>query len=612
MLICSSFCAHSQQFDPFDGQAASFHVRFSRYFKNEADEKATRARLLDSIAVLKRDTAWSPENLRAHLDTYERLLVAMERHLCYFTLKCYVNNKDTLARQAYDQLDASTGALQGMVSTRLLKPAFISLTDEQLSNYGLTAYRYLLKQAACEAVHNLSDKEEAMAHQLSDVMVDHLINRYDALMDNIKADSVQSGSIKYDPVTALPVILKSPDSTLRRKGTAAYHQAYARHADVLATTLIDLTMQKTAMARLRGFKSATERAYLRRLQLPEAAVKEMLAEIARHTDVLQNYQRIQADQVSRMTGIKNVHSWDASLPLSYKAQALPYAQARSLILTALEPLGMEYGQAFSKLLDPANGELDIAGGPNRVTEFTSVGFPGVPESLYMRSYNGTIREISRLAHEGGHATHEQLMSDHLSVPSYKNGPSFLFEAYAIFNELLLMDELEKRAPTPAGKAYFTKMFLDKLSLELFTSAEEGAFEQGLYEGVVAGTINDRRGVDSLYAGIMNKYDRYFASEPERRSEWINKRLLYDDPIYNVNYLYAMLVSCKLYTMAHEDQKNFARKYAALLKNGFDAPADALLQKFMDFKLNHTDLLNGALKLMKDKTLQLQKIYGQVK
>ncbi|GAA3990326.1 M3 family metallopeptidase [Mucilaginibacter dorajii] len=588
-LLCLSFHAFAQQFDPFNGKAVEFHVQFSRYFKSGVDEKASRIIVIDSVSRFKRDSAWAPGNLRSHLDAYEKLLVSIERHYQYFTLKCYVNNKDTLSKQVYSQLGDSIGSLQGMVSRMLLRPNIVKVTGTE------TKYRYLLEQSAREATHNLTDQEEAVINRLSDAMTGHLTDRYDDLMDQIKAGNRSA-------------ILKSPDSVSRRTGMAAYYKAYDDHGELFAATLIDIALQKTAQAKLRGFKSATERAYQRSLQLPEASVKQLLVEITEHAGVLQDYQRLQSGQVKRVTGLGQVHSWDTFLPTGLVTQPMSYEQAKTLILAALAPLGSEYAQAFAHLLDPANGKLDIAGGPDRVTEFTSVGFPGVPESLYMKSFSGSEREVSRLAHEGGHAVHEQLMGDHLAVPSYSKGPGFLFEAYAIFNELLLMDELEKRAKTPINKAYYTKMFLDKLSLELFTSVEEGTFEQGLYDGVADGNIHNREDIDNLYASIMNPYDIYFAGEPERRSEWTNKRLLYDDPIYNVNYLYAILVSCKLYTMVHQDQQGFALKYTALLKNGFDAPATDLLKKIMGFGLDHEALLKGALGLMKSKTALLQTLY----
>lgn len=611
LLICRSATSFSQTFDPFDGKAAAFHVQFSRYFNSTDNEKVLRILVLDSLHAYQLDTAWNLTNLHNHLDGYENLLVSLERHNQYFRLRCYVDNKDTSAKRASTQIDEAIGSLQGMVGRLLIKPVFTNLNAAQINRYNLLPYKYLLVQASREAAHNLSDHDEALISTFSDAAIDQLTDRYDNLMDNIKAEPVQLGNQKYNPVTDLSVILKSPDSALRQKGMAAYYKAYNNHAELLGATLIDITRQKIALAKLRGFSSAPERAYQRRLQLSEVNVKQMLSAMTLHADVLKAYQRVQQQQIGLLSGLKQVHSWDTSLPLGFTVKPMTYADVKPLVLNALLPLGEVYERYFARLLDPANGELDIAAGPDRVTEFTSVGFPRVAESLYMKNYSGSLRDISRLAHEGGHAVHEQLMSDNLAVPSYHSGPSFLYESYAMFNELLLMDALEKQEKTIQGKAYYTKMFLDKLSLEVFTSAEEGTFEQEIYDGVAKGNINNSEDVDSLYAGIMNKYDIYFAGEPQRRSEWINKRLVFDDPIYNVNYLYAILVSCKLYAMVHEDPKGFPAKYTALLKNGFNAPAEDLLQKFMGFGLNEDALLKGTLQMMNDKTTELKMFYDKL-
>ncbi len=606
-LLCLFTNTYAQKYDPFDGKAQDFHVQLTRYFKSQEDEKASLKLLSDSTAAFHKDSVWNLNNLRAHLDRYESLLVSLQRHLQYYRLVCYKNNKDTLAQHTGQKIDESIDELQDATNSILQKTPFTAINSTQLSKYFLVKYQYLLVQAKQNAAHNLSTHDDHLINTLLDA---HLIDRYDALMDNVKADSITYNGKKYNPVNDKQIFLKSPDSLLRKMGMTAYYQAYANHGEILAATLIDITKQRTALFKAYGFKSAPERTYARKLQLSEASVKQMLTEMTTHADVLKAYQQLQTDQVKRVTGISHVHSWDTTLPMGFTWQPLPFSQVRPLVLDALAPLGTEYVQHFAYLLNPTNGELDIAPGPNRVTEFTSVGFPRVPESLYMKSYGGALSDVSHLIHEGGHAIHEQLISENLSVPSYVQGPNFLFESYAMLNELLLLDALEKKDTTVKGKAFYTKQFLDKLSLEVFTSAEEGAFEQGLYDGVTAGNINTQADVDSLYAGIMNKYDIYFPNEPQRHSEWINKRLVFDDPLYNVNYLYAMLVTCKLYELQHTDPKTFATNYTALLKNGFNAPVNVLLKKFMGFDLDNTTLLSGALQLMRDKTAQLKALYAQ--
>lgn len=599
--------AAAQSFDPFDGQAAAFRARPERYFSSPAKELEARGRLLDSTAIFTKSGPWTPVLLDDKLALYEKLLVSLNRHYDYFQLLAYRDKRDTLARNAKDQLDQLTDSLDRYTAGQVRRPLLSAQAGDKAYRY-----QYLLQKSRSDALHELDPVPAAIAARLSDPLIQRLTDRYDNLMDDIRApDLLLPDGKTLNPVTGRNKILQYPDAAVRARGTKTYYHAYSAHAELLAGTLIEITAAKNALAQLRGFKSAPEATYARRLQLPEDSVRVMLRQMTSLAEVLQNYQRVQAAQVKLTTGLDTVHSWDMSLPSGYSFQPLPFGQVKALTLRAFRPLGKPYQHLFGWLLDPANGALDIAAGPDRVNENTSVGYPGVPVSLYMKSYGGSLGEVLRLSHEGGHAIHMQLMSEAGIIPSYAAGPGFLFEAYAMLNELLLLDELQQQATTAQAKAFYTKAFLDKLSLEIFTAAEEGSFEQGLYDGVAAGRIHDRRDVDSLYAGIMGHYDQFFPSEPERKSEWINKRLVFDDPLYNVNYLYAMLLTCRLYEHAHRDPADFGRRYAALLRNGFDAPADELIRKFMGFGLDNQALLRSALELMERRTKELAMLYQKL-
>jgi oligoendopeptidase F len=602
----------AQTHDPFDGQAASFRVNLSRYFKTPATELLSRKPLLDSVKMFVANDKWNMGNLKINLQRYEKLLTSVNRHYAYFRLIVYKDSKDTLAKKAKQELADAADKMDTRLGLQLQHPEILSLTGEKLKANGLSQYAYLLKKAREEAAQTLSIADEAIIAKLTDPLLERLTERYDNLMENIKADDMQlPGNKKINPVNNRSTVLRNPDPEVRAAGSKAYYAAYNVHAGLLAAALIDIASQKNAAAKLHGFKSAPEKTYASRLQLPEDSVRRMLKEMTSNADVLKSYKRVQSAQVKLRTGLTEVHSWDMFLPLDYSWQPMPYQKVKELILNSFRPLGSSYQSSFAWLLDPANGALDIAGGAGRMTENTAVGYPGVPTALYMKSYQGGLSEVLRLSHEGGHAIHAQLMSDQHIIPSYSSGPSYLFEAYAMLNELLVLDELQRQAVTVKAKAFFTQQFLEKLSLEVFISAQEGAFEQGIYDGTANGRMNNLADVDSLYSGIMRQYDIFFAAEPSRHSEWINKRLLFDDPLYNVNYLYAILISCKLYQQAHDDPAGFAPKYAALLKNGFDAPAGALMKKYMGFSLDNQTLLNSTLHLMQEKTQELSNLYTEL-
>ena len=68
--------------------------------------------------------------------------------------------------------------------------------------------------------------------------------------------------------------------------------------------------------------------------------------------------------------------------------------------------------------------------------------------LFVGNFGGTYKDMSVIAHEGGHAVHRALMGANKVRPIYAEGPHYLFESFAIFNELLLADYLA----SPCGDA----------------------------------------------------------------------------------------------------------------------------------------------------------------
>ena len=58
-------------------------------------------------------------------------------------------------------------------------------------------------------------------------------------------------------------------------------------------------------------------------------------------------------------------------------------------------------------------------------------------------------------------------------------------------------------------------------------------------------------------------------------QWLRKTLLFEDPLYYVNYLYAAVVAVVPLDRVHTD-RDFASSCQALLRRGFDAEPEALL------------------------------------
>jgi oligoendopeptidase F len=84
--------------------------------------------------------------------------------------------------------------------------------------------------------------------------------------------------------------------------------------------------------------------------------------------------------------------------------------------------------------------------------------------------------------------------------------------------------------------------------------------------------------------------------------------MYEDPFYDLNYVYGALLALKFYEMYRRDPKHFVPRYIALMRNGFDAPPAILLKRFLDIDLHDPGLVSNALSVVEDKVNLLEKSY----
>ena len=196
--------------------------------------------------------------------------------------------------------------------------------------------------------------------------------------------------------------------------------------------------------------------------------------------------------------------------------------------------------------------------------------------------------------------------DHV-LPAYAEGPHYLFEAFAIFNEFLLPDYLYNHETDPLRRQFYLERFLEGKGLEMFRVAPEVVVEHAVYEGVRNGTI---KGADDLDALTQRAYSRNSASDKsdELKTQWMTITLMYEDPFYDINYVFGALLALNFYEMYSRDPERFVPRYLALMKNGFDAPPAVLLQRFLDLDLHDKRLIANALRVIENKVTLLEKSY----
>ena len=551
--VCGSVFAQSGTPDTFTAippaEASRYHIDFARHFFISPEaEKADRAGLYDTIKqleTLKGHVTSSADRLEHALQLNDRIQVQLRQHYAYLYLRNAVNTADEASLAEASALFADVGARMAFVRQELMHIDRWNLMAMVAHRPSLKRYVFEIDSAWRYRPHTLSLKEEE-------------------LLSAIAPNNDWSSEL-YDQLRA-----QSQITPFQR--------------DLYAFTLTRLANARTRSARLRHYPDAATEVYFDSFW-SKKEIDDLLEQIAQKADLFKRYQRLRAEHLNEKS---------TQPPPRYTIN-----QATEIIRRALQPLGPDYGRELAALLDPRNGRMDLVPGKNRKRGGFSQGFIGTDSVFYSAGFAGSYNDVRVLMHESTHAVHRQLMTSNRVLPAYAEGPHYLFEAFAIFNEFLLPDYLYNHETDSLRRQFYLERFFEGKGMEMFRVAPEVVFEHQVYEGMRNGKIKTTDDLDALSQRV---YSRFWATEKvdEFKTEWMTISLMFEDPFYDINYVYGSLLALNFYAMYLRDREHFVPRYIALMKNGFDAPPEVLLKRFLNLDLGDPRLLTNALSALEER------------
>jgi oligoendopeptidase F len=584
----------------------SARIDETAYFATPHIERTQRAALIAAIDAFAAQPAPSIAQLDAYMAQADALLERGRRHDAYLHLLAARDIDDSASDAAQSDTDNAIGRLRRAVDASLRGIARQGVPGTAAAS----RYAYLLQQAQRRQPHELPADQAALVDALADPAASGDWAVYQQLRRSTPPLRIATASGERDANRDADLLAGDPQRSVRQAAWERRWDGYAAQGEVYAALLLGRVRLTAATAQLRHFPSAPDAAYFGR-GFDRADVARTLAAVKAGAAHYRQYQRMRAAHVQAVQHLDSAAPWDMKLPEpGFAVPQFTLAQGRAAAIAAVQPLGSDYVAQLRALLDPAQRRFDVDSAQgHRVDDGFSLSAAGVPSGLFVGRYPTSIEGPRVLIHEGGHAVHQQLMSERGLSPFYRNGPSWLFESYAILNEMLLYDHLYRSSTDPRAKAYYLQALIDDLAFQIFTSAEETELEQSIYDGVAADTLHGADDVDALTARIWGQYGDWEARYPQNRHAWMGKRLLYQDPLYLVNYLYAGLLASSLYDQASAGSPDFPSRYRTLLSDGFAAPPDALLGTFFGHPVTPQDLMQQAMAVFDARVRELAQLYA---
>jgi oligoendopeptidase F len=221
--------------------------------------------------------------------------------------------------------------------------------------------------------------------------------------------------------------------------------------------------------------------------------------------------------------------------------------------------------------------------------------PGIDESRILANYDGSFEQLMTLAHELGHAWHNECQT---GLPMLRRGsPSTLAETASIFCETLVAESSLAKA-SPAEQLMILEAQLANAAQVCVDISSRYLFETAVMERRPQGELSAEEFTEILHAAQRETYGEAVAPGTYHPYMWLWKPHYYshDENFYNFPYAFGHLFSLGLYAIFQKEGTSFVPRYNALLRDTAQDMAAPLAERF-GLNIRERDFWRGSLRVV---------------
>lgn len=451
------------------------------------------------------------------------------------------------------------------------KPAIKKATKTHAS---AKAHEFILLESAEQAKYLMSEAEEVLAAELTLSGGSAFGKLQGTLTSQMTVDFELDGEVKKMPMPALINLRSHPDESVRRRGYEAENIAWAGVQETLAACLNGVKGETLILDKKRG-REDNIHASIDSARMDRATLEAMLGAMRDSFPMFRRYYKHKA----KLIGKEKLAWWDISAPLGKTDKVYSWDEARDFIVENFNKFSPELG-AFAKRTFDENW-IDGEQREGKRGGAFCMGVPAVKESRILANFDGSFDQVSTLAHEIGHAFHNECAYRANKTELQQFTPMTLAETASIMCETIATeaalekttDKQEVLAILEAQMNNASQVVVDIYSRYLF---EKEVFERRANSELSADEINDimERAQKATYGdGLDEKFLQKYM--------WTWKPHYYSAgfSFYNYPYAFGLLFATGLYAIYQKRGEEFVPAYKELLATTGEANAAELADKF---------------------------------
>jgi oligoendopeptidase F len=285
----------------------------------------------------------------------------------------------------------------------------------------------------------------------------------------------------------------------------------------------------------------------------------------------------QAEKRAEALGLETIKPWDLDVSTSGKPALKPFKNGEELIdktILAFNAIDPQLGQLLAimkanNLFDVESRKGKAPGGYNYPLAETGAPF------IFMNSA-GTLRDLTTMVHEGGHAIHTFLTAN-LELNDFKHCPSEVAELASMSMELISMDQwhiyFDNEAELIRAKR---EQLLDVLKTLPWVAVID-QFQHWIYTNPTHNAADREEAFKQIYNTFGAGFANWDGLEHEFGNIWQKQLHVFELPFYYIEYGIAQLGAIAIWKNYKDNPEKALQQYLEALKLGYTRPMNEIYE-----------------------------------
>ena len=555
--------------------------------KYTADFEALNQRCAE-FAALAAENLSDGALVRSYLLKMEAIQELAEKLGLYAGLRMSANTSDADAATWSGRIEEALSATAGPDAALRSRIASMADLDKLESEDPLCGeYRYLLSTIQDDAKYLLSDKEEEILSRMNLSGASAWENLHSQLTSSLEVDYQGEKTT----LSSIRNLAYDPDPEVRRAAYEAELAAYPKIAEAAAFSMNSIKQQVLTECSLRGFGSPLEQT-LHNARMTRATLDAMLEAIEDYLPRFRTYLR----RKGQLLGHENGLPWyDLFAPMGASSRRYSVEEAKEVLLG----LFGKFDESPQTMARRAFDErwIDFFPRPGKVGGAFCAEVPSLGQSRVLTNFDGSFSDIVTIAHELGHAYHNQQIFSHRPLNQGYSMP--VAETASTFNENLLMHAAMDAEQDPQVKLQLLESRLQDVNQIIVDILSRYCFETSVFEDRQTEFMNAEALCQRMRAAQERSYGDGLDPELRHPYMWLCKGHYYSTlSFYNFPYAFGGLFAGGLYALYRQEGKPFVKRYQQLLHTTSVASVEDTA-KVVGIDLEKRDFWAGALQAVSE-------------